>query len=110
MDIRALTRSWRRSLIGGVIWFIILFLIDLIDSFYLLERSTKRVQHDEQTTQIIVEEVGTFLAQICTGYLFLGLLAGIVIHFFMLCWFPKEPNRKQWIKAWLGFSLQRALG
>ena len=109
MDIGTLTKFWRRSLVGGVVWFVILFKIDLIDSFYLLDRSTKRVRHDDQTAEIIVSEVSKYLAQVFAGYIFLGLLAGIVVHFFMLCWFPKEPTRRQWVKTWLGFGVTTSL-
>lgn len=109
MDVQTLIKFWRRSLLGGVVWFSILYGIDVIASYYLISHTTKRVRHDDQTSQILIEEVASFLGQVFMGYLFLGLLAGIVVHFFILCWFPKEPTQKQWIKAWLGFGVTTSL-
>ena len=104
-----LTRYWKRSLGAGILWFWILFFVDLIDSIYLLQKSTKRVKHDEQTTDIIVGEVAIYLGQVFIGYTILGVIAGLVIHFFIRAWFPKEPSKKQWWMAWFGFGLTTSL-
>ncbi|MAA80593.1 MAG: hypothetical protein CL916_15160, partial [Deltaproteobacteria bacterium] len=48
-------------------------------------------------------------AEILFGYLFIGILAGLLIHIFMRLWFPTPPSLKKSIQTWFCFGLTVSL-
>ena len=103
------TKGLHKSIGIGFLWLTILFVIDTVDSVYLLSKTTTRIKAEAYITDLLVQAVGEYVAEILFGYLFIGLLAGILIHLFLRLWFPETPSRKKSIQTWFCFGLSVSL-
>ena len=84
-----------RSILAAWVWLTTLYVIDIIDGIFLIGDSTGRVSGDEETGQLIVDSVTTYIAQMYSGYMFLAIIAAFIVHFVQKLWFPIAPNHRQ---------------
>jgi len=99
--------SLPRALGLGQLWLLVLFVIDLIDSALLLQRSTGRIRADEETTRTLAIGVAQYVAGVAGTYVLLGLLAGGLLALAERLWFPAAPRRAA--ALWLAAALATVL-
>ena len=89
----------------GFLWLCILFIIDAVDSIFLLQKTTKHIKAEPYIEQLLVHEVQNYVLQILFGYLLVGVLAGVLMHIFLRIFYVKPTTIKSSINAWLTFGL-----
>ena len=107
MNWKSYIEGWKRSICSGLLWLLIVFVIDCLNSIALLESSTKHIKSktDPEIKEILIDAVVMYTFQIFVGYMIIGVLAGILVHIFTKLWFTTEPTRTQWWLSWFGFGI-----
>lgn len=91
-----------RSLAAGLLWSLVTFVIDSIESAGLLQRSSKHIRTDAATLAALTEGVLDYMRGIVLAHLILGVIGGIGIFAVQSLWFPVEPSKRRW---WLSVAV-----
>lgn len=104
-----------RNILMGLIWFIILFVWDSLDSLFYLRRATARIKTDETTVSQLQGAVIDYVLGAGSAYLVMGLMAGVMLHLLMRMLHPEPRTFYPWLRtagplvlgsSILGFSRQ----
>ena len=98
-------REALRSLLGGIVWIGTMYGLELWESASRLRRSAKKVRTDETALRLAKEAAEQYLLGATLAYTLMALVAGVVLHFSLRVWFPKEPGWKRWWVAAVVFAL-----
>ncbi|MEC7949258.1 MAG: sulfatase-like hydrolase/transferase, partial [Myxococcota bacterium] len=98
-------RTLIRSLIAGFVWIGAMFGLELWESASRLERSAKKVRTDDTALRLAKEAAEQYLLGTTQAYVLMAVLAGILLHFSLQIWFPREPGWKRWWAAAVVFAL-----
>ncbi len=98
------SRRWFRALAAGLAWFTTLFVVDTVDSYFLILRSTRHIKTDAKTMAFLRDGVLAYVAHVALAYLLMGLLAGVSLRLLLRLWFPEEPPARRWWRAALGLA------
>ncbi len=88
--------GFRRNLLFGLGWIMTLFIVDTVDSGWLIHRSTRRIRSDPDTVALLKDAIITFMSQMGLAYIVVGLLAGIGLHFLIRMWNPTPASTMRW--------------
>lgn len=104
-------RTLARSLLAGVVWMVVVFLVDSLDaSSFLLDRLGE-VQAEGEDQRMITAVVTSYIGRVAVGHVVMGLIAGVLLHLVMGIWTRDPlPARRFWVEAALLAGLASALG
>lgn len=87
----------KRNVLFGLGWTLLIFIIDTVDSGWLIYRSTRRIRSDEETVTQLRAAVIDFMGQMSLAYLVIGLGFGLVLHLAIRLWNPEPVRTKRWL-------------
>ena len=88
-----------RDAITGVLWFVGLFIWDAVDSYYRLKRATGRIKTDATTMDAVEGAVLSFVGGAAAAYVFMGLMAGLLLHCIIRVLHSQPPSTKHWLRS-----------
>ena len=88
-----------RDAITGVLWFVGLFIWDAVDSYYRLKRATGRIKTDSTTMDAVEGAVLSFVGGAAAAYVFMGLMAGLLLHCVIRVLHSQPPSTKHWLRS-----------
>ena len=101
--------SWlqgiHKSMGIGLLWFLILFIADTIDSIFVLKTTTTHIRAEKYIEELLVQAVTEYVSQILLGHILLSLFGGFLVHAFLKIWFPKVPTKHKYVQTWFTFGL-----
>jgi arylsulfatase A-like enzyme len=86
-----------RNLLFGLCWVMAIFIVDTVDSYILIHRSTRRIRSDQETATQLQAAVMEFVAQIGVAYLLVGITTGLVLHLVIRTWNPEPVRTRRWL-------------
>jgi len=95
-------KGFRRNLVLALVWLVGLFVVDAVDSYFSLIRSTKRIRSDDETVALLESAVVEYVIQCAASYLLVGLMVGVVLHLLIRVYHPQMPGFRRGILSGLG--------
>ncbi|MDP6931965.1 MAG: hypothetical protein QGG40_03575, partial [Myxococcota bacterium] len=86
-----------RNGLFGIVWLAILFGIDTWESLRHIERATRHIRSSAAVSTMLQDAAVGYVTGIALSYLWMGVVAGILLHLVFRILFPTPPGGLRWL-------------